>query len=298
MSPVAPALARPWSPRAWPFIALGLTLLAPAEAPARTPLAAATAVEPVPKASPSAPVPKASLSAPVPKASLSAPVPKASHSAPVPKASPDHGLSGPLEVDAAIAVALAQNPGLDAAQVSVGAGSVALISEAITATSSEGHSVVHGLPSFEAYPQLVRLAGARSAEVPNDASRLDPNGFVTVANVEDARLVLIANPNNPTGTAWRTDEVLSVLNGVASDTMVVLDEAYHEFVTDPDVPDGVELLSECPNLVVLRTFSKAWGLAGLRIGYALGSPTVIAALDAVRLPFLSLIHISEPTRPY
>ncbi len=116
MSPVAPALARPWSPRAWPFIALGLTLLAPAEALARTPLAAATAVEPVPKASPSAPVPKASPSAPVPKASHSAPVPKASHSAPVPKASPDHGLSGPLEVEAAIAVALAQNPGLDAAR--------------------------------------------------------------------------------------------------------------------------------------------------------------------------------------
>ncbi|MFZ1432147.1 MAG: histidinol-phosphate transaminase [Candidatus Microthrix parvicella] len=185
----------------------------------------------------------------------------------------------------ALRQALAAHHGLDAAQVSVGAGSVALISEAITATSSEGHSVVHGLPSFEAYPQLVRLAGARSAEVPNDASRLDPNGFVTVANVEDARLVLIANPNNPTGTAWRTDEVLSVLNGVASDRMVVLDEAYHEFVTDPDVPDGVALLADHPNLVVLRTFSKAWGLAGLRIGYAMGASEVMAALDAVRLPF-------------
>lgn len=95
-----------------------------------------------------------------------------------------------------------------------------------------------------------------------------PRGVCQRSQRQRRRLVLIANPNNPTGTAWRTDDVRKVLDGVASETLVVLDEAYHEFVTDPDVPDGVKLLSECPNLVVLRTFSKAWGLAGLRIGYA------------------------------
>ncbi len=181
--------------------------------------------------------------------------------------------------------ALADHHGVGVDQVCLGGGSVALIADAVGATSSAGHYVVHGSPSFEAYPQLIRLSGAASAAVPNLGAALDPEGFIEAAATSDARLVLIANPNNPTGTAWRADEVRTVLDGIAVETLVVLDEAYHEFVTDPDVPDGVELLADHPNLVVLRTFSKAWGLAGLRVGYALGSPTVIAALDAVRLPF-------------
>ena len=191
----------------------------------------------------------------------------------------------PDPVSGALRQALATHHGLGPDQVCLGGGSVALIAETVGATSSAGDHVVHGSPSFEAYPQLVRLSGAASAAVPNVGASLDPEGFVEAAATSQARLVLIANPNNPTGTAWRTDELRAVLGRVDADTLVVLDEAYHEFVTDPDVPDGIELLADHPNLVVLRTFSKAWGLAGLRIGYGMGSPTVIAALDAVRLPF-------------
>ena len=93
------------------------------------------------------------------------------------------------------------------------------------------------------------------------------------------RLVFVCNPNNPTGTAVGREALLTFLRAVPSDVVVALDEAYREFVTDPDVPDGVTLLDEFPNLVVLRTFSKAYGLAGLRVGYAIaGDPAIAAAL--------------------
>lgn len=186
----------------------------------------------------------------------------------------------------ALRQALAAFHGRRADEVCVGAGSVALLQEATIATCSDGRGAVFGGPSFEAYAQLVRLAGARAHVVPNrqDAT-LDPDGFVAAANIPGVSLVLIANPNNPTGTAWRADEVRAVLEGVPDDVLVVLDEAYHEFVTDAEVPDGAERLGEYPNLVVLRTFSKAWALAGLRVGYAMAAAPVIAALDAVRLPF-------------
>jgi len=100
------------------------------------------------------------------------------------------------------------------------------------------------------------------------------------------RLIFVCNPNNPTGTAVGRDEVVRFLRAVPADVVVALDEAYREFVTDPDVPDGLTLLAEFPNLVVLRTFSKAYGLAGLRVGYAIaGDPAVAAALRQTQVPF-------------
>jgi histidinol-phosphate aminotransferase len=97
--------------------------------------------------------------------------------------------------------------------------------------------------------------------------------------------VLIANPNNPTGTAVGTDAVVAFLEAVPSTCIVVLDEAYREFVDSPDVPDTVGLLDRFTNVVILRTFSKAHALAGLRVGYALGHPEVIAAIDRTLVPF-------------
>jgi histidinol-phosphate aminotransferase len=100
------------------------------------------------------------------------------------------------------------------------------------------------------------------------------------------RLIFVCNPNNPTGTAVGGDALLRFLRAVPQDVTVALDEAYREFVTDPDVPDGLSLLDQFPNLIVLRTFSKAYGLAGLRVGYAIAAdPALAAALRQTQVPF-------------
>jgi histidinol-phosphate aminotransferase len=100
------------------------------------------------------------------------------------------------------------------------------------------------------------------------------------------RLVFVCNPNNPTGTAVRRDELVRFLQAVPRDVTVALDEAYREFVSDPDVPDGLSLLGEFDNVIVLRTFSKAYGLAGLRVGYAIAAdPALTAALRQTQVPF-------------
>jgi histidinol-phosphate aminotransferase len=101
------------------------------------------------------------------------------------------------------------------------------------------------------------------------------------------RLAFVCNPNNPTGTAVRRAELDAFLDAVPDTTLVVLDEAYHEFVTDPDVPDGLATYGDRPNVVVLRTFSKAWGMAGLRIGYLIGTSAVADAVRKVTTPFSS-----------
>jgi histidinol-phosphate aminotransferase len=106
------------------------------------------------------------------------------------------------------------------------------------------------------------------------------------AITDRTRLVFVCNPNNPTGTAVRRDELVEFLRSVPPRVVVALDEAYREFVADPDVPDGTTLLDEHPNVIVLRTFSKAYGLAGLRVGYAIAAdPALTAALRQTQVPF-------------
>jgi histidinol-phosphate aminotransferase len=105
------------------------------------------------------------------------------------------------------------------------------------------------------------------------------------AITDRTRLVLVCNPNNPTGTSVRKAELDRFLDAVPSDVLVVLDEAYREFVTDDEVPDGLVTYGDRPNVVVLRTLSKAWGLAGLRIGYLVAQPEVAAAIRKVLTPF-------------
>jgi histidinol-phosphate aminotransferase len=180
---------------------------------------------------------------------------------------------------------LAAEHGVDESQVAVGCGSVTLIQQLVQIATDAGDEVVYAWRSFEAYPGLVKVAGARPVEVPLDGYEHD------LARMADAvsdvtRLVLLCSPNNPTGPALRATDVQSFLQTVRDDVLVVLDEAYAEFVDDPGAVDGRRLLAEHPNLAVLRTFSKAYGLAGLRVGYCLaGSPDTAAALRQVAVPF-------------
>jgi histidinol-phosphate aminotransferase len=108
---------------------------------------------------------------------------------------------------------------------------------------------------------------------------------MSAAITDRTRLVIVCNPNNPTGTSVRKAELDRFLDSVGSDVLVVLDEAYRELVTDPEVPDALETYADRPNVVVLRTMSKAWGLAGLRMGYLVAQPEVAAAIRKVLTPF-------------
>ena len=156
-----------------------------------------------------------------------------------------------------------------------------------------GTSIAFAWRSFEMYPLLAQVAGARSIQVPlvpgpRPAARPTPTTSTALAAAIDdtTRLVFVCNPNNPTGTAVRRAALERFLDAVPATTLVVLDEAYREFVTDPDVPDGVELMRGRPNVAVLRTFSKAWGLAGLRVGYLLAEdPAVAEAVRKTHVPF-------------
>ncbi|TFC78697.1 aminotransferase class I/II-fold pyridoxal phosphate-dependent enzyme [Cryobacterium cheniae] len=164
-------------------------------------------------------------------------------------------------------------------EVHVGAGSVALLAQFILAAAGPGDEVLYSWRSFEAYPGLVTVAGATSVQVPNRPDHGHDLPEMATRITAQTRAVIICSPNNPTGTIVTADEFESFMAVVPSDLLVILDEAYCEFVTDPEAVNGLPLLSRFPNLVVLRTFSKAYGLAGLRVGYALGP---VAVLDAAR----------------
>jgi histidinol-phosphate aminotransferase len=181
--------------------------------------------------------------------------------------------------------ALAAKHLVDADRLALGCGSVQLVQELVEIACDAGDEVVFGWRSFEAYPTLTTIAGATALRVPLRDAHLDLDAMAA-ALTERSRLVLLCSPNNPTGPALAHDAVKAFLEAVPRDVLVVVDEAYAEFVDDPLAVDGTRLLSTYPNLVVLRTFSKAYGLAGLRVGYALcGDPAVAGALRQVHLPF-------------
>ena len=174
---------------------------------------------------------------------------------------------------------LAERHGVDVGQVHLGSGSVALLAQLISAAAGVGDEVVYAWRSFEAYPGLVTVAGATSIQVPNRADGGHDLAAMAAAITERTRVVIVCTPNNPTGPVVTADEFETFMASVPGDLLVLLDEAYYEFVTDDGSVDGIPLLSRYPNLVVLRTFSKAYGLAALRIGYAVGP---VAVLDAAR----------------
>jgi len=174
---------------------------------------------------------------------------------------------------------LAERHGVTPDEIIVGAGSVALLAQLISAAATVGDEVVFAWRSFEAYPGLVTVAGATSVRVPlTDDARHDLPAMAA-AVTDRTRAVIVCTPNNPTGAIVTTEEFAAFMAAVPSDLLVILDEAYAEFIDDPAAVDGARLVRQYPNLVILRTFSKAYGLAGLRVGYAIGP---VAVLDAAR----------------
>jgi histidinol-phosphate aminotransferase len=185
-----------------------------------------------------------------------------------------------------LTAALAARCGVAVEQVRVGCGSVSLCTQLVQAVADADDEVMYAWRSFEAYPIITAVSGASAVQVPLTAGHVHDLDAMLERITGKTRLVFVCNPNNPTGTAVHRDELLRFLRGVPSDVVVALDEAYREFVRDPDVPDGLTLLDEFPNVIVLRTFSKAYGLAGLRVGYAVARDTaLIAALGQTQVPF-------------
>jgi histidinol-phosphate aminotransferase len=180
--------------------------------------------------------------------------------------------------------ALARRHGVTPSRVLVGAGSVALLQALFEAVGEPGAEVVYAWRSFELYPVLAELAGVRSVPVPLEG---DAHDLAAMAGrVTDAtRLVLVCNPNNPTGTVVGTDELRAFLDRIPPTCLIALDEAYFEYVREQAVSSGLELCDAYPNLVVLRTFSKAYGLAGLRTGYLVGAADVVARLRKACLAY-------------
>jgi histidinol-phosphate aminotransferase len=170
-------------------------------------------------------------------------------------------------------------------QVTVGCGSVSLCQQLVQAMCEPGDEVIFPWRSFEAYPIVTQVANATSVKVPNDSGHAVDLDAMLAAITPKTRLLFVCNPNNPTGTATRRAELERFLDAVPSGVLVVLDEAYREFITDADVPDGLEYVRSRPNVAVLRTFSKAYGLAGLRVGYAVAPDHVAVALRKVCIAF-------------
>ena len=169
-------------------------------------------------------------------------------------------------------------------RIAVGCGSVSLCQQLIQITCSVGDEVVFGWRSFEVYPLQVRVAGATPVQVPLRDQTFDLDAMLA-AITERTRLIFVCNPNNPTSTVVDPDELARFVASVPPEILVVIDEAYVEYIRDDMLPDSLGLAREYPNVVVLRTFSKAYGLAGLRVGYAVGDPEVITALGKVYVPF-------------
>lgn len=181
---------------------------------------------------------------------------------------------------------LAGRYGVAPERIAVGCGSVSLCQQLVQATcNAPTDEVVYAWRSFEAYPIVTQIGGAAARTVPLDAGYRHDLDAMAAAVTPHTRLVMVCSPNNPTGPAVHRGEFERFLAAVGPDVVVALDEAYHEYVTDPEAVDGTALLDAHPNLVVLRTFSKAYRLAALRVGYALTSPELALALRKVCSPF-------------
>ena len=173
-------------------------------------------------------------------------------------------------------------------QVAVGCGSSALCLQLVQATCADGDEVVFPWRSFEAYPILARVAGATPVPVPLDAQGRNDLSAMAAAITDRTRLVFVCNPNNPTGTTVTREAFAEFMAQVPGDVVVALDEAYIELVdedTHTATPLAHELLDTYPNLVGLRTFSKVYGLAGLRVGYMFGPEKLVEAVNKVAIPF-------------
>jgi len=181
--------------------------------------------------------------------------------------------------------ALADKYGVEPGRVALGCGSVSLCQQLVLASAGAGDEVLFAWRSFEAYPIVTLIGGATPVQVPLRAQAHDLAAMAE-AITDRTRLIFVCNPNNPTGTVVSGSALTEFLDRVPPEILVVLDEAYREFVTDDTVVDGLSLLARYPNLIVLRTFSKAYGLAGMRVGYGIAAdPAVITAVRQTQTPF-------------
>jgi histidinol-phosphate aminotransferase len=185
----------------------------------------------------------------------------------------------------ALVRALAARFDLPEERFAVGTGSVGVLQQVLQSVVDPGDEIIFAWRSFEAYPIVAQIAGATAVRVPLRVDETHDVDAMAAAVTPRTRLVLVCSPNNPTGTSLPRAQLDRLLDAVPSDVLVVLDEAYREFVRDPEVPDGIDVHRERPNVAVLRTFSKAYGLAGLRVGFAVAHPEVAAALRKTAVPF-------------
>jgi histidinol-phosphate aminotransferase len=174
---------------------------------------------------------------------------------------------------------------VEPAQVAIGNGSCEILLAAAEALCEPGDEIVFAWPSFSIYPHLAALTGAREVRVPLAEGYVHDLDAMLTEITAATQLLCVNNPNNPTGTHLPASRIAEFLEEVPQHVTVALDEAYIEFQTNDDPDDTVDFLKRFPNVVLLRTFSKVYGLAGLRCGYALGSAKFRAAVDAVRQPF-------------
>jgi histidinol-phosphate aminotransferase len=180
---------------------------------------------------------------------------------------------------------LAERYETEPGRVAVGNGSCEILLAAAEALCEPGAEIVYAWPSFSMYPHLGALTGAREIRVPLAEGEVHDLDAMAAEVTAATQLLIVCNPNNPTATHLPASEVAAFCARIPGHVTIALDEAYVEFQTDDDPDATVELLAEFPNLVLLRTFSKAHGLAGLRVGFAIGSAKFRAAVDAVRQPF-------------
>ena len=180
--------------------------------------------------------------------------------------------------------ALSRELNVEPAQLTIGNGSSDILDFVLRAFVTPEHEVMFAEHAFAMYPILTRIIGAKPVQVKarNWGHDLDA---MAAAITDATRVVFIANPNNPTGTWLTKDELAAFLDRIPEDVLVVLDEAYFEYVDEANYPNGVNLVANYPNLVATRTFSKVYGLAGLRVGYGVSTPEVADYLNRVRPPF-------------
>lgn len=185
---------------------------------------------------------------------------------------------------------LARTLNVPVEDIVTGAGSLGALTQIIqafagTGSDGTGDEVIYAWRSFEAYPIVVGTAGATSVQIPNRPDGSHDLEAMLAAVTDRTRVVLLCTPNNPTGPSLGQDEVEDFLTRLPDGILVVLDEAYYEFQADPEVVEGVRTYREHPNVVVLRTFSKAQGLAGLRVGYSISQPEITRSLRKVATTF-------------
>ena len=181
--------------------------------------------------------------------------------------------------------ALSSRLGVPGEQLAFGTGSVGVLYHLLQATCEAGDEVVYAWRSFEAYPIAVPVTGATPVPVPLGPGAVHDLDAMRRAVTSATKAIMLCTPNNPTGPALQHQRVIDFIDSLPDHIMIVLDEAYVEFVTDPEGLRGLDAMAGRPNVVVLRSFSKAYGLAGFRVGYCVADADLAAAVRAVSLPF-------------